>query len=180
MIERRTFTLGAGAFIAATSLRSAQAQSLIEIWQNSASRRYFVDISARCGAPGHTFVRAGVELDNGLIWHQAIFGLYPDGGGWGVVKSIVQSVPGIVTATMKDIGLPSVSVQKTVDEAVFNEVMNLYRQWLDDAPKYALLGNNCSIFAGQVATLVGLTLPSEDPGTTLPCNYVEALKKVNP
>ena len=179
MISRRFFLTGSTLVMLMAKPNNLLGQTLIDLWESSVSQRFFIDISARCGNPGHTFVRAGVELDNGLVWYQAIFGLYPAGGGLEAVKSVVQNVPGQVTSKWDDIARPDVSFERTVERALFDRVMGLYREWLSDAPQYSLLGNNCSVFASEVAKLVGMTLPSADPSSTLPCSYVASLVTAN-
>jgi len=50
-------------------------------------------------------------------------------------------------------------------------------KWKD--AKYSLFENNCSTLAGEVAKSIGMRLPGQNPGATLPIDYMQALEDIN-
>jgi hypothetical protein len=44
---------------------------------------------------------------------------------------------------------------------------------------YILFNENCNSFAAEVAKVLGIKLPTNPPGTTLPIQYIKALENIN-
>ena len=162
----------------------ARSDDLYDDYINSTSKQPFVAFLGRRGSSdsvGHAFVGVGVDLDAGLRVYLRLFGLYPkDDTTLGVIKSIFTPVSGKLDYTWKDVSWTT-ELRKSIDDGQLANVLAKFDEWSSDAPQYSLLANNafnCSALVGQVAALVGLSVPA-GAGSTRPWKYVEALRAAN-
>jgi hypothetical protein len=164
----------------------AGADDLFDLYKNSSSHLPFVAFMARESGqtltkPGHAFVAVGTELDNGLLFYEAIFGYYPQSDSAAEeLKLVWTSGPGSLTFKFKDLNW-DVQFRRSVTAAEKAAAMAVVKRWQTTDPKYNLFNNggrNCSAFASEVATAVGLKAPP-GPGTKLPMTYIRELKQLN-
>lgn len=163
----------------------ASAQDLFDLYQNSVSKTPFVSFLARespgvSGAPGHSFVGFGVELDNGLTVYENLLGFYPQGGTYEVVKATFSSTSGELKSIIEDVAW-SVELRVYPSDEQFENAKAVVQTWLSDTPKYNLFANggkNCSVFASEVAMAIGLSVPS-GPGSKLPTKFISEMKALN-
>jgi hypothetical protein len=152
-------------------------QSLID----SVSRKPFVAFLARDDTfPGHTFICMGVELDNGMLYYERLFGFYPSVGGVKVVKAAIHA-GGELDFAWEDMAW-SVEYRVGISEAQKLLAQAVFDKWQSEQPAYnlfALGGKNCSVLAKEIATAIGLKLPPDNPGATFPANYIRKLKTTN-
>lgn len=131
--------------------------------------------------PGHSFVAIGTEIDAGLLFYEAIFGYYPkDESGVGEVKAIFSKVDGVLDFKFKDIGW-DLEYRKSIFEDQKKAAVAVANKWKSNDPKYNLFasgGKNCSSFAAEIASSVGLKVPSGS-GTKLPLTFMMELKSLN-
>ena len=170
------------AFLIAISTTLASADpDLLDTYKNSSSKKPFVTFFARDdGLTGHAFVGIGVELDNGLLFYEGVYGYYPTSIGLSSVKALYKD-QGVITFKFDDL-VPSVTFRTTISESQKAKVLKVLDTWRAADPGYNLLakgGANCSVLGREIAKEIGLKLPSEDPGLTLPASYIQSLKSVN-
>lgn len=131
--------------------------------------------------PGHSFVAIGTEIDAGLLFYEAIFGYYPkDESAFGEVKAIFRKVDGVLDFKFKDIGW-DLEYRKSIFDDQKQAALEVVDKWKSNDPKYNLFasgGKNCSSFAAEIASSVGLKVPS-GPGTKLPLTFMTELKSLN-
>jgi hypothetical protein len=175
------------AVIACNLMPAAAYADLYDDYINSVSKRPFVAFLARnspgsSGFPGHSYVGIGVELDNGLLVYERLFGYFPVSESvLNEVKAVFTNVSGDLHSKIEDVAW-QVELRIPVDSAKHDAALAVADRWKASDPKYNLLANggkNCSSFAAEVAQAVGLKTPS-GAGSTLPVNYIMALKKLNP
>ena len=131
-------------------------------------------------ATGHAFVGTGVELDNGLLFYEGLFGYYPAEGGKSELKALWRT-DGDIKATWSDLN-SSITYRVPLSDARMQEVLDALAKWKSSDPGYSLLAlksNNCSVLAKDVAQSVGLKIPSANSGTTFPAAYIAKLKDAN-
>ncbi|WP_171132530.1 hypothetical protein [Ruegeria sp. HKCCA5014] len=161
------------------------AQDLFDLYQNSVSKAPFVAFLARnspgaTGAPGHSFVGFGVELDNGLTVYENLLGFHPKGGGYEVVKAVFSSTSGELKSVIEDVAW-DVELRVYPSDSQFQSAKSVVQTWMSDAPKYNLFaenGKNCSVFASEVAAAMGLNVP-DGPGSKLPITFISEMKDIN-
>jgi len=167
-------------------LGPARAEDLYDLYHNSHSKQPFVAFMARksgqtISKPGHAFVAVGTELDNGILFYEAIMGYYPkDETVAGEVKAIYATPEGTLTFAFKDLAW-DVEYRVNVSQVSKAAALNVAQRWKSSDPKYNLFnsgGKNCSAFAAEVAAAIGLKAPS-DPGSKLPIDYIRELKSLN-
>lgn len=148
---------------------------------NSTSKQPFVAFLARKGVPGHAFVGIGVRLEAGLTVYERFFGYYPAASGKASeVKLVFGKVSGALDYKWKDTAWDEAYVVQ-VDDVRRASAIAVADKWKGADPKYNLVasgGKNCSTFASEVASAVGLMAPS-GAGSMLPASYIEKLKKAN-
>jgi len=181
IVSRRLFV---GSMLAATTAPAFA--DLYDDYINSTSKRPFVSFLARkspgsVDKPGHSFIAIGTEIDAGLLFYEAIYGYYPaDESKLNELKSIFTKVDGILDFKWKDIGW-DLEYRVSVYEDKKNAALAVVKTWKSTDPKYNLRANggkNCSSFAAEVATAVGLKVPS-GAGSKLPLTFMTDLKKMN-
>jgi hypothetical protein len=159
----------------------AGAQDLLGLYQNSVSKRPFVTFFARDDtSTGHAFVGTGVELDNGLLFYEGLFGYYPTGSGKSQVKALWR-IDGVITSTWADLN-PSITYRVPLTDDQKQKALAVLARWDANDPGYSLLGlngKNCSVLAKEVAQAVDLKVPSADPGATFPASYIAKLRDAN-
>jgi len=155
---------------------SLRAESLVELFENSKSRKPYIQFAARGGVPGHAFVIFGVELDNGLMFEKGVFGFYPADGGKLTPVKLLFSTDSEITFKWKDLER-DLLFRVAVDDDKQKAAEAVLVKWQD--AKYSLFGNNCSTLAGEIASAIGMRLPGQSPGSTLPIDYMQALKDIN-
>lgn len=155
---------------------STRAESLIELFENSKTKKPYIQFAARGGVPGHAFVIFGVELDNGLLFEKGVFGFYPAEGGKLTPVKLLFSTDGEITFKWKDLER-DLLFRVDVDDDKQTAAEAVLVKWKDE--KYSLFGNNCSTLAGEVASAIGMRLPGQSPGSTLPIDYKQALEDIN-
>jgi hypothetical protein len=158
------------------SATPAVSQDLTDLYRSSVSRTPYVVFAARAGAPGHAFVVLGEELDNGLLFNLGVYGFYPKDGKASVIKALFGT-DGQITFKWEDLDR-DVFFRRNIDAQQRGRVLAVLERWSDG--NYSLLGNNCNSLAAEVGRVIGLTLPNDKPGTTLPVNFMKALKAANP
>ena len=157
---------------------SVSANELIGIYENSVSKKPYVEFLAReAGAtsPGHAFVAIGEELDNGLLFQKGVFGFYPKSNKLVDLRAL-YSIDGIIDFRLEDIN-PDFRYHVVIDDTQMKKIESVLKRWKDK--KYSLFAENCSKLAAEVAEAIGLKLPSKSPGATLPLSYMKALKATN-
>lgn len=177
---RRGITMCGLAYLIITTAISPQiARSQItdptELYRNSQTHRPYVIFAARDGVPGHAFTVLGEELDNGLLWNLAVFGFYPDGGVKKQIASLV-SAPGKIDYHWEDL-TREVEFRVAINAEQSSKIRSILETW--ESESYSLLDNNCNKLVSEIASSIGLSLPSDDPGTTLPAIFVAKLKSAN-
>lgn len=160
--------------------RAARAD-LYDDYINSVSRQPFVSFFARDDtATGHAFVAIGTELDNGLTVYEGIYGYYPKNGTKQAMK-IYVSERGVVTFKENDYP-SSIKFRKNVDNNAKKKALEVFSRWNQNDPKYNILavgGKNCNSLVKEVATSIGLKIPTENPGLVFPADYITKLKSEN-
>ena len=142
--------------------------------------KHYVVFCARGGSPtGHAFVAWGEESFSASSCGASAYGLYPKGGAAAVLKSIFGPVPGAIVAE----GLASKTSCRLivqVDSAQFAKSEAIRKQKWNKAleNKYELLVTDCTTFAGDIATSVGLKTP-ERASNMLPESFLRALMQLN-
>ncbi len=164
-------------------------QALADLYDdyiNSSSKRPFVSFLARKSfgnltVPGHSFVAIGTEIEAGLLFYEAIFGYYPkDESTLNEVKAVFRKVDGVLEFKFKDIGW-DFEYRVSIFEDQKSAALAIVDKWKSSDPKYNLLalgGKNCSSFAAEVASSIGLRIP-EGPGTKLPLTFMTELRGLN-
>lgn len=174
---RRKMILGTVVFL----LPKFAVGDLYDDYINSTSKKPFVAFHARKGVPGHAFVGIGVQIDSGQLVYEALYGYYPDESGMlASVKLLFSKVSGAIDYKWQDISW-DVTYKVTVDDSQKAAALNVAKQWQSTDPKYNLInsgGKNCSTFAAEVASSIGLLVPS-GAGSMLPAQYITLLRKNN-
>lgn len=182
-LRRRTFLLGAGAMALSPSRASAD---LYDDYINAKSRRPFVVFLARDsegagGKPGHSFVGTGVEVDNGGLIYLRFFGFYPASEDTLTqLKSVFGKVTGDIAYKIKDLKWKLNFRVSVTDEQVV-KANAITDKWKNDDPKYNLLNNggrNCSAFAAEIATAIGLKVP-DGAGSKFPITFMTQMRDLN-
>ena len=148
---------------------------------NSKSKQPFVSFLGRRGAPGHAFVAVGVKLEAGLIIYERFYGYYPaEGGKANVVKLAFSKVSGKLDHQWADTKWEE-EYQVNISDEQREAALKAFDRWKANDPKYNLFasgGKNCSSFAAEVATAVGLKAPA-GAGSNFPADYIVKLKAAN-
>jgi hypothetical protein len=181
-VGRRIFISG---FVAALCSTEADADDLYDQYTHSVSKKPFVSFLARStpgsGLPGHIFVCVGMELDNGTLFYQSIFGFYPkDDNTLNEIKALIVPVNGSLDYKLPDLSW-TVEFRRSINGAQMSAALGVAKEWKGADPKYNLFANNgknCNAFARAVALAVGLKAP-DSPGLTLPLTYIRTLKAMN-
>jgi hypothetical protein len=134
--------------------------------------------SGSSGPVGHTFVKLGTELDDGLEYIHGVFGYYPDHGKLYEIKLIVG------TAAVVKFELPAdmqvdISQKYYVSEESYSKLLDMAKTYLSDNPTYSLLtGSNCVKFVAEMAKAAGLSI-SDPSAFTFPGEMIESIQKAN-
>ena len=126
-------------------------------------------------------MRLRVDISSDLSITLRLFGLYPEGGSVYAAKSIFSKTSGAITSKFDDLKWDT-QYSLEVNEAKLKAALAQYEKWSADAPVYSLLANdgkNCNAFVADVAKSLGLKTPV-GAGSTLPPNFIRALKLANP
>lgn len=154
---------------------------LYDEYLNSTAKKPFVSFLSRKGVPGHAFVGLGAELESSLIVYERMFGLYPNAKNkLASLKIVLGQTDGKLDYRWEDVSW-EVEFKNYVTAEQMSVVLKHFEAWSQSAPAYSLLGNdgkNCSMLAADVAHAIGLKVPT-GADTTLPWNYIEALRKAN-
>lgn len=166
----------------AVGMSATQENELLSLYNGSSSRKPFVAFLARDDTlTGHAFVAVGVELDNGLLFYEGLFGFYPAGGGKkGILKALFKA-DGIIDYQFADMSA-SFEFRIPISTAQRDEAISVLEKWKSEEPKYNLFafgGNNCSVLVKEVAQAIGLKIPADNPGLTFPEAYVRKLSERN-
>ena len=146
---------------------------LYDDYISSKSKKHFVSFLARRGRDGsltgHSYVAIGIELDNGLRIYERVLGYYPKSQNvLQQVKAVFSKTSGELKSTLPDI-MWDVEFHVSIDEKSHKSVLKVVDEWIKSDPKYNLVasgGKNCSSFASEIATTIGLKVPT-NPGTQL-------------
>ncbi|MNR31815.1 hypothetical protein D3C85_1493510 [compost metagenome] len=123
---------------------------------NSTFRQPFVSFLGRKASTqsvGHAFVGVGVQWDANLRYYERLFGLYPDGGAFVALKSVITPTIGPLDLTWNDLGWDT-EIIKSVDDDTHAKLLATLDKWKNSAPQYSLLGNdalNCNGLMAEVA-----------------------------
>lgn len=151
---------------------------LLDLYKNSHLHKPYVIFTARDGVPGHAYVILGEELDNGLLWDFGVLGFYPAQGkeaGKMMAVREIMGTPGKIAFKWSDVQT-DIFYRVYVSHDQYQHARSVFLQWKER--EYSLFGSNCNSFVSEVAGAIGLELPNRTrPGTTLPVNYIKALKE---
>jgi hypothetical protein len=142
------------------------------------STGYYVDFRTIDGfVYGHTHIAYGRLSVRGQPINVRYAGFEPQGGGFGLALGHFAGVAGSIVTSKESVNFPIIdSYRRRLTAQQYKALMAAVERAKKQTPQWNVVHHNCNAFVGEMASAVGLRVPSS---LMHPYMYIAAMRSLN-